>query len=219
MTESSLKQRVIIGLGNPGKKYEHTRHNLGYLAVQWFAEKEGWTFREEKQFDAYVAKGVVDTTQVHLLLPTTYMNESGRALRRYLDFFKLSPAHVLVVADDIALEYGEMRLRRMGSPGGHNGLKSIEAHLGTREYVRLRLGIGQNTTEKDLTDYVLDRFSPTEWEELPKLLVRAADVLHRLMRESIAHVMNIVNTKIKQKTRPQVEGQENKHESESKPPL
>lgn len=210
MSDLPLKHCLIVGLGNPGKKYELTRHNMGYLVVRAFAQLHGWNFKEEKQFDADIAKGQVNEQIVHLLLPKTYMNKSGIAVRRYLDFYKLSVANLVVVVDDVALEYGEMRLRKTGSHGGHNGLKSIEAHLGTREYIRLRMGIGQKVHPETLADYVLDRFSKEELLILAEIVQQGAHILKRLINESITQVMNAINRK--KFIRPQIESQEKKHE-------
>ena len=129
---------MIVGLGNPGKKYEMTRHNMGYLVVQVFAHKYGWMFKEEKQLNAKIAKGKVRDAVIHLVLPTTYMNESGRAVRKVMDYYKWDIDDLLVIVDDIALPFGEMRLRKMGSAGGHNGLESVQKHVGTTRYARLR---------------------------------------------------------------------------------
>lgn len=197
MTESAEKQYVVVGLGNPGKNYEMTRHNMGYLVVQAFAHGLGWHFKDEKQHAAKVAKGRIDTTMVHLLLPLTYMNESGRALRSYLDFYKIGAPNVIVVTDDADLSFGQMRVRMAGSAGGHNGLKSIQAHLHTLHYVRLRMGIGRGVQQGILADYVLDRFSQEEAGELPAFLTEGMRVLRRLITEEVTVVMNTVNIKRK----------------------
>lgn len=173
------------------------------LARTW-----GWSFKDEKEFQTRVAKGQNGDVTIHLLMPMTYMNESGRAIRRYLDFFKLTPEQLLVVADDVALPFSQMRLRRMGSAGGHNGLKSIEQHLGTQHYARLRMGIGSNLTgERELADYVLDTFSAEERKELPSFIKRGATAVERLTKESFAPVMNSVNIKVRTPT-----GSGEKHE-------
>lgn len=188
--------RVIAGLGNPGKKYALTRHNLGFMVVEEFAKKHGMTFKEENEFNAKVAKGVCGDQQLHLLMPTTYMNESGRAIRRCLDFYKVTPGELLVVADDVSLPYGEMRLRQVGSAGGHNGLKNIELHLSTQHYSRLRMGIGRELIEgQPLADYVLGNFTPEELGSLTDFVQRGVNILERLTRENVAHVMNSVNTR------------------------
>ena len=155
MTQKGLQTLLIVGLGNPGPQYEMTRHNLGYLVVQAFARQLGWSLKEDRRFNAKVAKGVAGDHALHLLLPLTYMNLSGNALRRYLDYFKIALGHFIIITDDIALPFSQMRLRSMGSAGGHNGLKSIEACLGTSHYKRLRMGIG-HPGEKMLANYVLE---------------------------------------------------------------
>lgn len=185
--------RVIAGLGNPGKNYELTRHNLGFLVVEVLAEKLGWEFRESKEFNSRVAKGKIAENTVYLLLPQTYMNESGRAVRQFLNFYKIPPSSLVVVADDVAIPFGETRLRRMGSSGGHNGLKSIELHLGTRDYPRLRMGVGSEFTNMSLADHVLSGFTADELSRLPDFVKKGATALERLMTESIAHVMNSNN--------------------------
>lgn len=198
----------IVGLGNPGKKYELNRHNMGFLVIQAFAKQEGWHFKEDKQLFVSATKGRVQETTVHLVMPMTYMNESGRAVRHYLDFFKLTPDELIVVSDDVMLPYGEMRLRSKGSAGGHNGLKSIQAHIGTSEYARLRMGIGLGEQAVTLADHVLDNFTKEEMASLPDFIQRGLTVLNSLISESFTHVMNTVNTKIKQNIRPHEEGQE-----------
>ncbi len=211
MTDEQLEERVIVGLGNPGKKYEMTRHNLGFMALQALAKEQGWVFKEEKRFHALVAKGILGKTPVTLLLPQTYMNESGKAVRAFLDFFKLSPHHVLVVSDDIELDYGVMRLRPRGSAGGHNGLKSIEAELRTQHYIRLRLGIGKNAREQHLVDHVLDVFSQDEMSQLPAVVEKAVAAIKLIVTVDIAQAMQSVNTKIK--VNPTEGSGEHKHDS------
>ncbi len=187
--------RLFVGLGNPGKKYEGTRHNIGFMVLKELNAKLGWEFKEKKQFHAWIAKGELQEKIIHLLLPTTYMNETGLALRSYMDYVKLEPHDILVVVDDIALPFGELRLKSMGSSGGHNGLKSVEAYLGTQHYARLRMGIGHHG-ENNLADYVLDNFTSEEQIILPNFVQQGVNVLKQLMNESISHVMKTVNTKL-----------------------
>lgn len=172
---------VVAGLGNPGKKYEFSRHNLGYLVVKELARELGLSFKEERHFQSWVAKGQSGGIVLHLLLPTTYMNESGRAVRAYLDYYKLGPQHILVVTDDIHLPFQDMRIRLKGSSGGHNGLKSIEACLGTQEYSRLRMGIGRKQEAGTLADYVLDNFAPEELVVLTEVTQKGANVVKRII--------------------------------------
>lgn len=209
MVEGVQKQYVIVGLGNPGKEYALTRHNMGYLTVQAFGNAQGWIFKEERYFEAYVAKGTVEGVIVHMLLPTTYMNLSGRAVKRYLDFFKIAHDSLIVVVDDIALAFGELRLRTMGSPGGHNGLKSIQHELETQHYVRLRMGIGMDLADKSLADHVLDTFTSEEQRELPIIIGSALTVLKRLIKEPVSIVMSSVNIRQKSKQEENRKEQEN----------
>jgi peptidyl-tRNA hydrolase, PTH1 family len=191
--DRSERQFVVVGLGNPGKEYALTRHNMGYLVVQALAGLQGWKFKEEKQFHGQTAKGKIGDVTVHLLLPLTYMNESGQAVRSLLDFYKLGPQSLIVVTDDADQPFGQMRLRTIGSPGGHNGLKSIQAHLHTQHYTRLRMGIGRGQPERPLADYVLDVFSNEEKQNLAAFIDSGITVVKRLVLEEVAAVMNSVN--------------------------
>lgn len=214
MVDKAIKQHLIIGLGNPGREYELTRHNLGFLVVQGIAHVNRWEFKEQKTFQALAAKGQIGDQTVHLLMPTTYMNLSGQAARKYMDYYKIGPEAVLVIADDVDLPFGEMRLRASGSAGGHNGLKSIESCLGTQNYARLRMGIGQKHPSGNLSDHVLGNFTKEEFGQLTTIIQQGVNVVMRLMNESIAQVMTAVNKTIKKEpSRPVKEGQENKNES------
>lgn len=184
--------RVLVGLGNPGRQYEYTRHNVGYLVAKLLAHKLGFTFKEEKRFQALIAKGRYQGKTLHIVLPLTYMNESGRSVRAYTDFYNFKVDALMVVCDDVALPFGQLRLRVQGSSGGHNGLKSIESHLGTREYLRLRMGIGKELGAATLAEYVLDLFKPDELEKLEGFLEKGAEVIRTLMTEPIETVMNRV---------------------------
>jgi PTH1 family peptidyl-tRNA hydrolase len=207
-----LSDHVFVGLGNPGKKYEMTRHNLGFLVVKAFAEEYSLKFKEESRFHALMARGQADGKNLFLLMPTTYMNESGRAVKALIDYYKLDLNKLVVVSDDIALEFGVMRLRLMGSSGGHNGLKSIAASLGTHHYARLRMGIGPGTGTLSMADHVLDNFTEEELKSLPEVLKKGASALKQLLTENFTHVMSNVNAKLKIKP-PQTGVGENRHES------
>lgn len=213
-----VRHRVFVGLGNVGKRYVKTRHNIGFMVVERLVERHHWELKEVSRFRAKVAKGIADQTTVHVLEPTTFMNASGQALRRYLDYFHLSFRDVCVVTDDVALPFGEMRLRAQGSSGGHNGLKSIEQHLRSRQYARLRMGIaGQGSREGLLEDYVLEDFSKTEQEKLPEFVDRGAFALEQLIKDDIELVMKTVNTRVTKVPEP---GQEKKEdESNNTKPL
>lgn len=185
---------LIVGLGNPGRAYERTRHNAGFrvlerLAKRWQAE---WAF--EKKFRARMARTDREGRRALLCLPETFMNASGEAVAAVADFYQVSPERVWVVVDDADLPLGVLRLRPRGSSGGHRGLESIERHLGTREYPRLRVGIGRDETAgREITDYVLSRFRPAETKLLARALERACDQVDCWFREGIGPAMNQYN--------------------------
>lgn len=193
MAPASSKAFVFVGLGNPGPEYEMTRHNAGFLVVRSFASQAGWHFKEEKRFNAFVAKGLIDGQAVHLILPLTYMNRSGLAVKSYLDFYKLGSDCLTVVVDDISLPFGKLKLKPAGSAGGHNGLKSIECFLATASYMRLKMGIG-HPGKRILADYVLEPFSSEELQHLMGFVDHGVHVLKCLMKESTDKVMKMVNT-------------------------
>lgn len=168
---------------------------MGFLVIEELANSLHWVLKEEKKFNAKVAKGTLNETTVHLILPMTFMNESGYAVRQYLEYYKLSASQIVAVCDDIALDFGQMRLRVNGSAGGHNGLKSIIAHLGTDEYMRLRMGIGDYRDNKPLADYVLSSFTAEEVLALGDYVKRGALVLRDLTKDTPTQVMSRVNTK------------------------
>ncbi|WP_349305689.1 aminoacyl-tRNA hydrolase [Parachlamydia sp. AcF125] len=190
------KQYLFVGLGNPGKKYEMTRHNIGFLVIQTFAQQFGFTLVPDSKFKGVVAKKKFHLGEIHLLLPTTFMNESGQAVKRYVDFYKIPLSAMTVVVDDADLSFGAIRLRSQGSAGGHNGLKSLISHLGTTQFVRLRMGIGRPAPKSsldDLADYVLDNFSQDEMPHLVPFLQQGTSVLERLLTQDVATAMNFVN--------------------------
>lgn len=197
MTNEDAKQFVYVGLGNPGKEYEKTRHNIGNLVLRSFAHNQGFVFKADARFKAEIAKGEISGVKIHCLFPTTYMNESGVAVRKYIDFFKINSNRVVVISDDVDLPFGQMRLKTSGGAGTHNGLKSIEKYLATQCYPRLRMGIGLGYKDQDLADHVLSRFSAEEAATLDSFIKQGASVLARLIIEDIALVMNDINKKQK----------------------
>jgi peptidyl-tRNA hydrolase, PTH1 family len=188
--------RCIVGLGNPGRKYANTRHNIGFHVVEALARRHGFVFKEMKRFCAYVARGTVRGITVHLIMPQTFMNESGRTVQAYTSYFSLACEDLLVVSDDATLEFGRMRLREQGSSGGHNGLKDIERNIGTSQYARLKMGIGHDS-RKQLHDYVLQPFTSEENILLPEFVGRGATIVDRWFDEDRPRVINDANTFIK----------------------
>ena len=150
--------KIIAGLGNPGAEYAHTKHNVGFMLVDALAEELGIDAWREK-FNALVAEGRIGAEKVLLVKPLTYMNESGRALAPLLDWYKLAPEELIVVHDDMDIAVGTIRLRRKGSAGGHNGIKSLLAHIGSQEFSRVRIGIGRPLPGWTVVRHVLAPFS------------------------------------------------------------
>ncbi len=186
---------IIAGLGNPGSKYAHTRHNAGFESIERLADKYRIDI-STKKFQALCGSGVIDGQKVLLLKPQTYMNLSGESIRAACDFFKIDPEEELIVLyDDISLEPGQLRIRKKGSAGGHNGMKSIIQHLGTQVFKRVKIGVGEKPAGYDLADYVLGHFSKEDWGEMTEAFDRAALAAARLVTEDAEHVMNEFNTR------------------------
>lgn len=184
---------LIVGLGNPGEKYARTRHNAGFLLVERLAERWRGRWAEEKKFRSRLAK--VDQGERKLILcePQTFMNCSGEAVGALAEFYKISTGNVVVAVDDADLPFGEIRLRKSGSSGGHHGLENIEQHLTTREFARLRIGIGRRDGVREITNYVLAQFSSAETEPLEKILNRAADQIECWLSEGVDKAMSKFN--------------------------
>ena len=169
---------LIVGLGNPGSEYAGTRHNAGFQVVARLAERWHARWTSDRELKARLARTVVEGRRVMLCQPQTYMNLSGEAVAAVSGYYRVALPQVLIVVDDADLPLGELRMRSGGGPVGHHGLESIEQHLATREYARLRLGIGRSTSatsERQISDYVLSRFTPVEAELWDSVLARAAD--------------------------------------------
>jgi PTH1 family peptidyl-tRNA hydrolase len=182
--------KLIVGLGNPGAQYLFTRHNVGFMVLDAWAHEDGFAFKNEPARFSQVA--ALDSGE-RLVKPTTYMNESGQAVAAWLEWLKLTPADLLVVVDDVALPLGQIRLRPEGSPGGHNGLKSIEAHLGTDKYARLRCGVDAVPAGWALEKWVLSRFAAKEEDALGEMIGTARQAIDCCQREGIAVAMNRFN--------------------------
>ena len=190
-----MKNLVFVGLGNPGKQYRGTRHNLGFLVVDELARELGAHFTMQAKFEAEVAEKICGETKVYFLLPQTYMNESGRAISRFLHFYKLSKDDLVIAVDDMDLAFGKMKLKEQGSSAGHNGLKSIQAAVSSTEYVRLKLGIGRSA-EMPSHEYVLSRFTAEEQGKLSEFVMQAVGYLKRLLTEDFHKVANDSNRKV-----------------------
>jgi PTH1 family peptidyl-tRNA hydrolase len=184
--------KLIVGLGNPGPKYAGTRHNVGWRVAEALAQRAGLTAWREK-FEAHLAEGRLAGTKVVLARPVTYMNESGRSVRPMVDFWKLGPADLLVVLDDMALDVGRIRLRASGSAGSHNGLESIIRHLGHERFARLRVGIGAPPSPEAGADYVLSRFAEDERPAIADAVARAAAAAETWIRSGPEAAMNQFN--------------------------
>lgn len=172
----STPVKLIVGLGNPGKEYEATRHNAGFWWVDELAHTHGSSFRADAKFHGLVAKATLHGHEVHLLKPQTFMNVSGRAVGAVAQFYKLEPAQILVVHDELDLPPGSVKLKLGGGHGGHNGLKDIITHLGTRDFWRLRIGIGHPGERTEVVDYVLNAPRKEEQMLIEAALRRAQDV-------------------------------------------
>lgn len=183
---------LIAGLGNPGKQYENTRHNAGFMALDALADQLG-TSIEEKKHKALCGKGLIGGEKVILLKPQTFMNLSGESIRAAADFYKVDPDHIIVIYDDISLEPGQLRIRKKGSAGGHNGIKSIIAHLGTQEFPRIKVGVGDKPPRMDLADYVLSRFSKEDREKMEQAFKDAAEAVEVMIAEGPDAAMNQFN--------------------------
>jgi PTH1 family peptidyl-tRNA hydrolase len=193
------RQRVVVGLGNPGRRYRRTRHNVGFMVVERLAER--WECPrprkafEGRLYEARPVRGGQDTRRALLFEPLTYVNRSGHAVRTLAGFYKLLARDVLVVLDDMALATGRLRARAQGSSGGHNGLEDILRAFGGDELPRLRIGIGSPPPRMDPRDYVLSRFSPDEEQAVARAVELAADAVEDWLFEDITNVMNKYNTR------------------------
>jgi peptidyl-tRNA hydrolase, PTH1 family len=184
---------LIVGLGNPGAEYAKTRHNAGFLLVERLAAKWKTDWTNERKFRARIAKAGGNGKWILLCEPQTFMNLSGETVGALKDFYQLPLARILIAVDDADLPLGEIRLRASGSSGGHHGLESIEQHLASREFARLRIGIGRGDGAREITNYVLGKFDSTESGLLEKVLDRAAGQIEAWLDAGIEKAMNQFN--------------------------
>ena len=186
---------LIAGLGNPTKQYEHTRHNIGFDTITYLADHYHISMNTKK-FQGICGSGYIEGQKVLLLMPQTYMNLSGQSVSEAAAFYKLDPAtEVIVIYDDIALEPGNIKIKKKGSAGGHNGIKNIIAHLGTQEFHRIRIGVGEKPKEYDLADYVLGRFSAEDRKLVEEAFANAADAVRLMVQGKTDEAMNLYNRK------------------------
>lgn len=182
--------KVVVGLGNPGRQYAQTRHNLGFFVVDEMAKRTSAPM-SRKRMNAEISETRFGDDRLVLAMPQTYMNDSGVAVREIMRWYKVDPEDILIVVDDLDLRFGQVRLRARGSAGGHNGLKSIFKEIGTQEVPRLRVGIGRSGSQA--VAHVLSRFSPEEQEALPAIVDEAADAAELWLSKGILEAMNLIN--------------------------
>ncbi|WP_317889886.1 aminoacyl-tRNA hydrolase [Sutcliffiella deserti] len=184
--------KVFVGLGNPGRQYEQTRHNIGFMVIDELADRWNISLSQSK-FKGIYGQGIVNGEKVLLVKPLTYMNLSGECVRPLLDFYKLEAEDVVIVYDDLDLPVGKLRLRQKGSAGGHNGIKSLILHLQTQNFNRIRMGIDRPTNGQSVSDYVLGRFSQEEQPDITWAVKRASEACEEALEKEFLQVMNTFN--------------------------
>lgn len=182
--------KIIVGLGNPGKEYQNTRHNIGYMFIDEVARTNNLKFSLDKAKRAEIAQGVIKSQKVVLVKPITYMNLSGEALRLVMDYYKVEVSDIIIIHDDLDLPTGKLRIRANGSSGGHNGLKSIIANIKTQDFKRIKIGIDR---KGDVIDYVLGKFSKEELEEINKVINQASNIIDDYLSDSFINLMSKYN--------------------------
>jgi PTH1 family peptidyl-tRNA hydrolase len=198
-TPNPVIPQLIVGLGNPGPKYDRTRHNVGFEIVDVLAQRWQISLSEQKKFQGILGEGIGSGSQkIRLLKPQTYMNNSGQSIRAVVDWYKLPPESVLVIYDEMDLPVGKLRMRLSGSAGGHNGMKSTIAHLGTQAFPRLRIGIGsarEGERDRDTVSHVLGKFSPSERAIIAEVIQVAADAVELSLRQGVEKAMSQYNNR------------------------
>lgn len=189
---------IIVGLGNPSKEYEKTRHNVGFEVIDKLADKYNISV-DTKKHRAYIGKGMIAGQKVILAKPQTYMNLSGESVRSLLDYYKVDEEQeLLVIYDDISLDNGQIRIRAKGSAGGHNGIKNIIAHLGGQVFPRIKVGVGEKPPKYDLADYVLGHFSKAEQELMDEGYEKSVHAVELILQGEMTEAMNEYNRKKKE---------------------
>lgn len=184
--------KLIVGLGNPGKQYDKTRHNIGFEVIDSLADKLSISLDQAKFKGIYGSK-IINGEKIYLLKPLTYMNLSGESVRAIMDYFEIDTEDLLVIYDDLDLPVGKIRLRQKGSAGGHNGIKSIISHLGTQEFNRIRVGINRPSNGMSITDYVLGHFTKEEQEGVEVSVQRSSAACEEWLKNPFLQVMNTFN--------------------------
>ena len=193
LKKTSVAEWLVVGLGNPGERYENTRHNVGWRALDELAEIAGVPVQKLK-YKALTNTCTIGGSKVLLMKPITYMNLSGEAVGEAVRFFKLPPERVLVLSDDVSLPVGKLRIRRSGSAGGHNGLKSIIQHLGTDAFPRVKIGVGGKPhPDYDMADWVLGKFPPAEQKLIDEMVQKAAQAAAYYIKEGPVQAMGKFN--------------------------
>lgn len=184
--------KLIVGLGNPGKQYDQTRHNIGFMVIDAIADRLHISLDQAK-FKGIYGVGHINGEKVFLLKPLTYMNLSGESIGALMNFYQIDTEDLLVIYDDLDFPVGKIRLRQRGSAGGHNGIKSTIAHIGTQQFNRIRVGINRPSNGMTITDYVLGRFTKDEQELIKPAVERSADACEEWLEKPFLQVMNTYN--------------------------
>lgn len=184
--------KIIVGLGNPTAQYQGTRHNVGFSVIYNISDEYGIKV-DTKKHKALIGKGVIGGEKVILAMPMTYMNLSGESVREIVDYYKCDASDVIIIYDDISLDVGKLRIREKGSAGGHNGIKNIIAHLGTQEFTRIKVGVGEKPKHMDLADYVLGRFSESEKPVIRESAKKACEAVEMIIKDGASAAMNKFN--------------------------
>ncbi|NLY44468.1 MAG: aminoacyl-tRNA hydrolase [Tissierella sp.] len=185
---------VVVGLGNPGKDYTNTRHNVGFNTIDLIAKRNNIDLNKIK-FKSVYGEGLIGREKVILVKPQTYMNNSGITVKELTQFYKLPVEDIIVIVDDIDIGFADIRIKAKGSAGSHNGLKSIIYHLQEDKFPRVKIGIGKKHPEQDLADFVLSRFSKEETPDIEDSISKAAEAVEAIIQEDIESAMNKFNTK------------------------
>lgn len=182
--------KLILGIGNPGKEYENTRHNVGFMVIDAYLGN----IKYQEKFNSLYTKKEIDNETVYFVKPLTFVNNSGIALRSFMDYFHISVKDILVIQDDLDEDFGKYKLKNNSSSGGHNGIKSIINHLDTQDFLRLKIGIN-NKNKKNIIDFVLSKFSKSEMEQLNTMMHTYKDIIDSFIKNGMDKTMNIYNTK------------------------